>query len=121
MHFKEGITIQETDDGLVAVINTLVGVVGHEMGTIIRMEFDKTLRRARTGGVILDLSVVESLEMSIVGLINGFWRSLRHDGINLVVVCKGKVEEDFRRVRMIPDITTTTSLEEAMEILGITE
>jgi len=78
--------LHDTVHGTKAISFKFDGELGDEMEPRLRMEFDKTLVRERTGGVILDMSSVTKLGGTIIARTSSLAASLHRDGIRFIIV-----------------------------------
>jgi anti-anti-sigma regulatory factor len=121
MHRIHGVEVCVTDDALHAVIITIWGSLDTEMERILRVEFDKTLRRNRKAGVIVDLADTDHVSPAAIARLLDFSKHLRKDSIPLYLVVNNELEEHFRRYRVTERLTLVRNIDAAKERLGITE
>jgi len=87
MHRIHSIELSETDDeGRRAILIKLGGELDEDFEPMIRLELDKTLRRDRRGGVVIDMSTVTSMSGAVSGRLLYFTRCLKGDAICALLV-----------------------------------
>ena len=78
MHLDHSVIITENEDGEPAAIVKIAGSIEYDLIPALRIEIDHTLKKHRTGGVIVDLSELERIDSCAVGLFAGH---CQHGGI----------------------------------------
>jgi anti-anti-sigma regulatory factor len=120
MHRIHSIEVSETTDGEHAIMIKLGGELDNEMEPILRLEFDKTLCRERSGGVILDLRGVNKIEGTVIARISSFSGNLDKDCISLIVVPPRDLDVATRLLRIASRFEAMVpTVRAAKEMLGI--
>ncbi|MEI6266610.1 MAG: hypothetical protein WCP14_01860 [bacterium] len=121
MHCVHSIEKFEAGNGHKAVILKLGGNLDDSVEPVLRLEFDKTLIKARKAGVILDLAMVTKLCSAAIGRIYSFGRYLMNDHIPFVIVVPEDEKVSKKLVKYTNNFDLAPDIEVARAMLGIDE